>query len=72
VFVTGLNCVPALGFSPTLCIQFGQRDADDPTKDYPVANVCSHTLRLPVLKSYQAFKKNMNAALEMPVTFSRE
>ena len=73
VFVTGLDEIPALGFEPTPSVTFGHAEdlsATDLTSQFPVANTCSHQLRLPVLATYDEFANNMTAAIEMSTTFT--
>lgn len=74
-FVTGLESVPPMGFDPELQITFCRRDRlsnGDATLDFPVANTCSNTLRLPVVSSYETFSTNITAAIMMATTFSAE
>ena len=74
-FITGLDVIPPLGFQPEPSITFGHPDTLEPgdwTKDYPVVNVCSHSIRLPVVDTYETFTINMSAAIEMATTFTRQ
>ena len=74
VFVTGSATIPPLGFHPQPTITFGHRqdfaEPDDQSIDYPFANTCSNSLRLPVLSSSDDFCANMLAALRIATTFS--
>lgn len=73
VFITGLGEIPALGFFPEPQITFAHSEdlpLLDPTKEYPVANTCSNSIRLPIVQTYDLFLRNMTAALEMATTFS--
>ncbi len=64
--------MPILGFNPAATITFGHKEdlMGDATAEYPMANTCSNSLRLPVVQAYAEFERNMNAALTMAVTFS--
>jgi len=72
VFATGSAEIPSLGFEPQPTITFGhQQDFhDDHTAEFPYANTCSISLRLPVLYSFDDFEQNMNAAIMHATTFS--
>jgi len=75
LFITGLEMIPPLGFDPQPTIKFKHcedLDANDPKKDYPSVNTCSNSITLPVLSSYDYFKKKMVEAITMPTTFNTE
>ncbi|XP_074656802.1 G2/M phase-specific E3 ubiquitin-protein ligase-like [Tubulanus polymorphus] len=64
-FITGLEEIPVLGFSPKLTLQFRHRgDIGDCTKDFPIANTCGNVLSVPVHNSYELFKFYMDAAIK--------
>lgn len=74
-FVTCMETIPPLGFDPEPKIFFGHADMlspDDKTVDFPYANTCANTIRLPVLDSYEKFKNNMMVAMEIVTTFTNE
>jgi hypothetical protein len=75
VFATGSASIPTLGFDPNPVITFGHKeflDTSDPTVNFPVANTCCNSLRLPILTSYDEFRDNMYSAVVMATTFSIE
>ena len=73
VFVTGADSIHPLGFDPQPHAVFGHAadlGEDDPTKQFPKANTCSNTIRLPVVATYEMFKDNMLSAIKMCNFFS--
>jgi len=44
--------------------------ADDYTALYPVANMCTNTVRLPILSSYEDSCRNVLAAFNTVLTFT--
>jgi len=69
IFATGLDAVPAIGFDPQPSITFGH-DVTDCTAQFPLANTCTNSLRLPIVPSYDVFSANMLAAITTVVTFT--
>lgn len=72
IFITGLDVIPPLGFHPQPALKFGHDDIDDmdPRKEFPISNTCINSLSIPIVSSYERFKSNMNAAIDMSTTFS--
>lgn len=58
-FATGSNVVPPIGFSPQPSLEFLHNEGK-----YPVANTCINCLRLPIHKSYEDFKNNMDFGIQ--------
>ncbi|XP_069108918.1 G2/M phase-specific E3 ubiquitin-protein ligase-like [Argopecten irradians] len=71
-FVTGLRTVPILGMVPSPSTSFGHYDPDDSRWQFPMANTCANTLRIPVVEEYEIFKTNMLRTLEMVTAFTNE
>jgi hypothetical protein len=71
-FITGLDVVPPLGFEPQPSLTLGHplMDESDQRRTFPIANTCTNAVHLPLLRTYEEFKCNMNLALEMATTFS--
>ena len=63
VFATGANQVPYLGFSPDPSIEFVYK-SDDRIKSLVTANTCAMVLRLPIVKSFEIFKENMDFGVQ--------
>lgn len=72
VFVTGLDSVPPLGFSPPLKLKFRHPEADENFSVFatPYANTCFNTLSIPVTETYNAFKEVMDNALDLGCLFT--
>lgn len=72
VFVTGLDSVPPLGFSPPLKLKFRHPEADKKVSVFatPYANTCFNTLSIPVTETYNAFKEVMDNALDLGCLFT--
>lgn len=69
VFATGAEAVPVLGFEHPPQITF-DHDDDSPTKDFPVANTCVLSLRLPLIKDYVKFSTNCQACFNVVQIFT--
>lgn len=65
-FVTGANRIPPIGFEPQPSIEF-----EDDNAKYPVAHTCANVLRLPLLKTYEEFKPNMDFGILNSPGFGR-
>ncbi|XP_070984324.1 G2/M phase-specific E3 ubiquitin-protein ligase-like [Oncorhynchus clarkii lewisi] len=61
IFATSADVVPAVGFSPSPTLSF--LHPLDPAGAFPVSQPSSNRLLLPVVPSYQAFKKHMEYAV---------
>jgi HECT-domain (ubiquitin-transferase) len=73
IFATGSESIPALGFDNQPSLTFGHvqaLDFADLTREYPVANTCGLSLRLPIVDDYETFKDRMLAAITMVLTFT--
>jgi hypothetical protein len=73
IFATGLDTIPPLGFEPTPSLTFGHGEdvaIDDIRRQFPIAHTCTNSLRIPLIATYDKFKENMNAALDMVNTFT--
>lgn len=57
-FATGCNALPPIAFSPQPSLEFLHQEGK-----YPVANTCINCLRLPIHKTYDDFKLNMDFAV---------
>lgn len=72
-FATGLDRIPSVGFDPRPKITFGHAEdleASDQSLEYPKANTCANSIRLPILRSLEKFKANMHSALSMCSIFT--
>jgi hypothetical protein len=73
MFATGLDNIPPLGLHPAVCIELFSHKEDfkenNHRKEFLIANTCANTLKIPMLSTYDAFKENMMAALQI-VTFT--
>lgn len=65
VFFTGLDSVPALGFSPKPSLEFITHSR------FPLANTCENILHIPVHAVYTAFKSDMDFAIRNSPGFGR-
>lgn len=61
IFATGLDKIPAMGFSPQPELHFLHPD-EQPSR-FPKANTCSLTLSIPVGLCFDNFKHNMNLGI---------
>uniref|UniRef100_A0A9J8DGB4 HECT-type E3 ubiquitin transferase n=1 Tax=Cyprinus carpio carpio TaxID=630221 RepID=A0A9J8DGB4_CYPCA len=67
-FATGCSVLPAIGLNPQPSIKF-LHPVDSspwyasPREKFPTANTCINCLRLPLHKSYDMFKSNMEFAI---------
>uniref|UniRef100_A0A672GPK1 HECT domain-containing protein n=1 Tax=Salarias fasciatus TaxID=181472 RepID=A0A672GPK1_SALFA len=59
VFATGLEKIPATGFTPQPELNFIHQEMEHSSR-FPKANTCSLTLSIPVGLSYEDFKANMD------------
>ncbi|XP_056000514.1 G2/M phase-specific E3 ubiquitin-protein ligase-like [Ostrea edulis] len=71
-FITGLDSIPPLGFSPPLTYKFRHPESDEnfTLLATPYANTCTNTLSIPVTDTYKAFKDVMDNALELGCLFT--
>lgn len=58
MFATGVPHIPPAGMDPQPCLQFLT------SSDFPMANTCANTLKLPLLDNYTIFKANMNFGIK--------
>lgn len=61
IYATSADVVPAIGFSPNPTLSF--LNPLDPAGAFPKSQPSSNHLVLPVVPSYQVFKKNMEYAV---------
>ncbi|XP_041644921.1 uncharacterized protein LOC121510767 [Cheilinus undulatus] len=64
-FATGCHVAPPIGFCPEPSLEF-QRGR------YPIANTCINCLKIPLHKSYDDFKRNMDFAIQNTQGFGME
>lgn len=58
MFATGLREIPPAGIHPTPQLVF-QRSCR-----FPMANVCSNTIQIPVVSTYEEFQKAMDYGVQ--------
>lgn len=73
-FATGLETIPPLGIDPQPSISFGHPEdlQGDVTAAFPMANTCANTLRIPVLRNYETFRKHLISTIDMVKIFTTE
>ena len=74
VFAVGLRKIPPLGLHPPPNIKFNHRQEAQHivVADFPYADTCANTLRLPMATNYASFKTNMLAAINTVKIFTDE
>ncbi|XP_077864045.1 G2/M phase-specific E3 ubiquitin-protein ligase-like, partial [Saccoglossus kowalevskii] len=70
VFATGLDDIPALGFSPSPTLEFNE-GKEDTNMVLQMTNTCYNILRIPLVKSYKIFKDSMEFGLLNSAGFGR-
>uniref|UniRef100_A0A672H2K4 HECT domain-containing protein n=1 Tax=Salarias fasciatus TaxID=181472 RepID=A0A672H2K4_SALFA len=68
VFATGLEKIPATGFTPQPELNFIHQEMEHSSR-FPKANTCSLTLSIPVGLSYEDFKANMDFGIGQTVFY---
>ncbi|XP_041837325.1 G2/M phase-specific E3 ubiquitin-protein ligase-like isoform X6 [Melanotaenia boesemani] len=58
MFATGVPCIPPAGMDPQPHLEFLA------SSEFPMANTCANTLKLPILDDYDTFKANMNFGIK--------
>ncbi|XP_038132896.1 G2/M phase-specific E3 ubiquitin-protein ligase [Cyprinodon tularosa] len=58
MFATGVPSIPPAGMDPQPCLEYIY------TSNFPMANTCANTLKLPLLDSYITFKHSMNFGIK--------
>lgn len=75
IFATGLDAVPLMGFDPEPTLHFvhpEDLDKCDQRRFFPMANTCSNALSIPILSTYDDFRRNVMAAITTATTFQLE